>query len=200
MINSVSSVNIRSALHTEQKIKKPNVAKEIALSGLASVGLYGVLTSTKLIYPKVYKFLKYGLPTAVVGGICYCIYDAIKDKNNPNKQLVERDNRYINSAIAGGTVAAVTLPIVNLISISLISLKTSKSFKDFGSTLKLLFPQVKNYIYGMYTKMLSKIKIKNLSPNKTIALGTLVLAGIGAVAGVGINWLVNKFIKKAEKQ
>ena len=197
MVDSVSSVNFCSQNYKNATAeKKSSVAKGLLVGGAVGTTAVAAMQGTKLIYPTFHKCLKYGIPATALGIIGYGIYDAIKNKNVSSQKVKLGDKKdYTKAALAGAAVATAYLPISQVISGSLISLKFSKGFKNFFSSLKMLLPQMKNYVHGMYIKLLGK----NFGANKTILLGTLAVAGIGALAGAaiqGVTDLVSKYSSK----
>ena len=189
MANNISSVNFCANQQTTGYSKKANTAKTILTVGLGATAGHAVLKHTQIIHPKTHKFLKYGLPAVGIGLIGYGIYNLITKKGNSAAK--QRDNNYSKSMLAGATVAASALPLGQIISGSIISKKFSKGFKGFFDTFKLLMPQMKHYSQAQYGNLLRKFGIKNLSANKTLAAGTLVLAGLGAIAGAAIHLISN---------
>lgn len=201
MINCTSGVNFTSQQKVAEapKRSKFNVGKTILATGLGGTALYSALRHTLFVYPKSYKYLKYGVPAAGVALIGYGVYDAIKNKNKLKSAEPGTKKDYAKAMAAGSIVAATAFPLHQCISSSLISARFSKSIKDFVNLFKLLLPQMKLYTQAMYGHMLSKIGIKNLSANKTLLLGTVALVGAGALVGAavqGVNDLIIKFKNK----
>lgn len=201
MVSSISSVNFCSQqYHNSTAKKKSNIAKDILIGGAVATTVGATIKGTKIIYPLLHKCLKYGVRATGVCMIGYGIYEAIKNKNSKSKE-VELANKkdYAKVALAGAGVAAAYLPISQAISGSLISLKFSKGIKNFFSTFKLLLPQMKNYLLGIYSGLLGKVGIKQLGANKTILLGSLAVAGIGALAGAAIQGVTDLVSKHSSK-
>ena len=198
MVDSISSVNFYSLNYQNKPVeKKSSVARGLLVGGAVTTTAVAALQGTKLIYPIFHKFLRFGIPATALGIIGYGIYDAIKNKNNKPKDVKLGDKKdYAKAAIAGAGVAAAYLPINQAISGGLISLKFSKGFKNFFSSFKMLLPQMKNYLHGMYIKLLGK----NFGANKTIFLGTLAVAGIGAAVGTAIQGLTDLISKRSNKK
>lgn len=189
MTNGISPVNFGAKQQSIVNQKKSNTAKTILTVGLGATIGHAALKHTQLIYPKAHKFLKYGIPAAGIGLIGYGIYNLITKKGNST--TAQRDNNYGKSMLAGAAVAATALPLGQAVSGALIGSKFGKGLKGFFDSFKLLMPQMKHYTQAQYGNLLRKFGIKNLSANKTIALGTLAIAGLGALAGGAIHFLSN---------
>ncbi len=189
MTNSISPINFGAKQQSKVNPKKPNTAKDILIIGLGATVGHAALKHTQIIYPKAHKFLKYGIPAAGIGLLGYGIYNLITKKGNST--TTQRDNNYGKSMLAGATVAATALPLRQAVSGALIGSKFGKGLKGLVDTFKLLMPQMKHYSQAQYSNLLRKFGIKNLSANKTLAAGTLVLAGLGAIAGGAIHLISN---------